>query len=89
MCLDFSKSLNKLAVKYSPNKGNFKERSAEDFMRSIFNDAYAIFFSDFLLYKSICYGYLFEMPRLVEAIQMSSHNICFYKVVDKRTLAVI
>ena len=51
-------------------------------MRSIFNDAYVIIFSDFL-YKSICYG------NSVEAIQMSSHNICFYKEVDKSTLAVI
>ena len=25
----------------------------------------------------------------VEAIQMSTHNICFYKEVDKSTLAVI
>ena len=44
-------------------------------MRSIFNDAYAILFSDIL--KSICFGYSFELLRLVEAIQMSSHNICY------------
>ena len=47
-------------------------------MRSVLNDASATIFSDFL-YKNICCGYPFELPRLVEAIQMSSHNICFYK----------
>ena len=56
-------------------------------MRGIFNDTYAIFY-DFL-YKSICCWYLFELPLLVKAIQMSTNNICFYKEVDKSTLAVI
>ena len=37
-------------------------------MRRVFNDAYVILFSDFL-YKSICFGYLFELPQLVEAIE--------------------
>ena len=60
----------------------YKESSPDDFMRLVFNDAYVIFFSDFL-YKSICCGYSFELPQLVEAIQMSTHNICFYKEVDK------
>ena len=44
-----------------------------------------------LLYKNICCGYSFELPRLtrcgysfelppqVKAIQTSTHNICFYK----------
>ena len=49
-------------------------------MRSVFNGAYAMLFSDFL-YKSICYGYSFELPRLVEAIQTNTHNIRFYKEV--------
>ena len=57
-------------------------------MRRAFNDAYAILVSDFL-YKSICCGYLFELPRFVEAIQTSTNNICYYKVVDTSTLAVI
>ena len=57
-------------------------------MRSVLNDAFAILFSDFL-YKNICCGHSYELPRLVEAIQMSSHNICFYKGVDKSTLTVI
>ena len=43
-------------------------------MRSVFNVAYAILFSDFL-YKSICCEYLFELPQLVEAIQMSIHSM--------------
>ena len=46
------------------------------------------YFSDFL-HKSICCWYSFELPQLVEAIQMSTNNICFYKEVDKSTLAVI
>ena len=50
-------------------------------MRSVFNDAYAILFSDFL-YKSICCWYSFEF-------QTSTDNIYFYKEVDKSTLAVI
>ena len=29
--------------------------------------------------KGICCGYPFELHRLVTAIQMSTHNICFYK----------
>ena len=57
-------------------------------MRSVLNDAFAILFSDFL-YKNICCGHSFELPQLVEAIQMSSHNICFYKEVDKSPLTVI
>ena len=32
-----------------------------------------------LLYKSICCGYSFELSRLVEAIQTSTHNKCFRK----------
>ena len=43
-------------------------------MRGECNDAYAILFSDFL-YKSICRGYSFELPGLVKAIQMSTHNM--------------
>ena len=42
------------------------------------------FVSDFL-YKNVCYWYSFELPRLVEAIQMSNNNICFYKEADKST----
>ena len=45
-------------------------------------------FSDFL-YKSICCWYSFELPQLVEAIQMSTNNICFYIEAAKSTLAVI
>ena len=32
------------------------------------------------VYKTICCGYSFKLPRLVEAIiQMSTHNIFYYK----------
>ena len=40
------------------------------------------FFSDFL-YKSICFGYSYELHQQVDAIQMGTHNICLYKEVDK------
>ena len=39
------------------------------------------------LYKGICCGYSFELHRLVDAIQMSTHNICLCK--EKSTLVVI
>ena len=39
--------------------------------------------SDFL-YKGICCGYSFELHRQVDAIQMSTLNICLYKEVDKK-----
>ena len=39
---------------------------------------YMQFFSEFL-YKSICCGYSFEL----NCIDMSTHNICLYKEVDK------
>ena len=34
--------------------------------------------------KGICCGYLFELHRQVDAIQMSTHNICLYKEVKKK-----
>ena len=42
-----------------------------------------VFFSGFL-YKSICYGYSFELHRQVDAIQMGTHNICLYDEVDEK-----
>ena len=36
------------------------------------------------LYKGICCGYSYELHRQVDSIQMSTHNICFYKEVDKK-----
>ena len=41
------------------------------------------FFSDFL-YKGICCGYSSELHEQVDAIQMSTHNICLYKEVKKK-----
>ena len=42
-----------------------------------------VFFSSDFLYKSICYGYSFELHWQVDAIQMGTHNMCLYKEVDK------
>ena len=44
-------------------------------------DVYVFFF----FYKSICFGYSFELYRKVDAIQMGTHNICLYKVDKKYT----
>ena len=38
--------------------------------------------------KELCCWYSFELPQLVEAIQMSTHNICFYKEVDESAQAM-
>ena len=65
----------------------FKIRSAENFVKGVINDTCAILF--WLTYKIICCWYSFELPRHVEAIQMSTNNICFCKVEDKSTLVVI
>ena len=40
------------------------------------------FFSNFI-YKGIRCGYSFELHRQVDAIHMSTHNICLYKEVKK------
>ena len=48
-------------------------------------DTFLIFFSDFL-YKSIFCGYSFELHQQIDAIQMDTHNICFYKKQTKSTL---
>ena len=42
-----------------------------------------VFSTDFL-YKSICYGYSFELHQQVDAIQMGTHNICLYKKIGKK-----
>ena len=54
-------------VKYVPTytKGILKEKRS---VKDLSNDAYAMLFvpfSDFL-YKSICCGYSFELPQLIE-----------------------
>ena len=58
-------------------RAHFEERSAEGLMRSVFNDAYAILFSDFLV-KGIYGGYSFELPQLIEAIQMYPQHMLFF-----------
>ena len=47
----------------------------KDQKKDLFDDDYVIV-SDFL-YKGICSGHSFELHRQVDAIQMSTHNICF------------
>ena len=49
MRLSFSKSLEKLVIKLPANSGTLKERSAENFMRGVFNDIYTIFFLIFFI----------------------------------------
>ena len=56
----------------------------KDQKKYLFDDDYAIFFSADFLYKGICCGYSFELHRQVDAIQISTHNICLYKDVDKK-----
>ena len=38
------------------------------------------------LYKNICCWYSFDLPRQVEAVQMSTNNICFYEE-DQKNIA--
>ena len=57
-------------------------------MRSLFSDAYAILFSVFFI-EAYVVGTHLNCLDFVEAIQMSTHNICFYKEVDKSTLVAI
>ena len=54
----------------------------KDQKKDLFDDDYVIV-SDFL-YKGICCGQSFELHRQVDAIQMSTHNICLFKKVDKK-----
>ena len=63
---------------YLPTKDTLYKRSE----KNLFDDDYAIF-SDFL-YKGICCGYSFNLHWQVDAIQMSTHNICLHNEVDKK-----
>ena len=54
-------------------------------MRSVFNDADVILFFVFFIEAYVVGTHL----NCLEAIQMSTHNICFYKEVDKSTLVVM
>ena len=77
--LGFSKLNGKtFLVKYAPYKGTLKRKINRGLHERIIYDAYVIFVSD-CLYKCICCGYSFELPGLVKAIQMITHNICFIK----------
>ena len=54
------------------------KRSAEDSMGSVFNEAFEILISDFL-YKIICSGYSFELPRLIKAYVVGTRLNCLDK----------
>ena len=82
MCLGFSKLLEALSC------GKIciyllRVHCKKDQKRTYLIMIMRFFFSDFL-YKGICCGYSFELHRQVNAIQMSTHNICLYKEVDKK-----
>ena len=49
----------------------------------VFMRCFLVFVS-YVLYESICCGYLFKLHRQVDAIQIGTHNICIYKEVDKK-----
>ena len=62
-----------------------KKRSVKDSS----NDAYGIFLCSFFfffffffypnfLYKSICYGYSFELHQQFDVIQLDTHNMCYF-----------
>ena len=34
------------------------------------------------IFQSLCCVYSFDLPQQVEAIRMSTHDICFHKVYD-------
>ena len=81
LCSQVFSQLEKLVVK-SPNTKDQQRTSWGAYLM-----IRTQYFSDFL-YKIICCWYSFELPRLVEAIQMSTNNM-FYTEIDKSTLAVI
>ena len=52
----------------------------------ISNDTYTIFFLIFFAIKA--YVVVTHLQQ-IEAIQMGTHNVCFYTEIDKSTLAAI
>ena len=68
-------------VKYPPNQVTLERKIS----RGLHGDggAYLVMFMHFIssdcLYKNICCWNSFELSRYVEAIQMSTHNICLIK----------
>ena len=53
-------------------------------MKSLRKNFFFFLFLFYCLYQSRCCGYLFELHRRVDAIQMDTHNIYLYKEVDKK-----
>ena len=50
--------------------------------KKTFDYNYAVFFLIFFI--KTCCGYSFELHQQVDAIQMSTHNICLYEEVDQK-----
>ena len=71
--LGFPKLLEKLLVNIHLIRTIKKDKmiSLNDYLKTLMR----YFLSDFR-YKSICCWYSFELPRLVEAIQKSTNNVC-------------
>ena len=76
--------LVKRVVKYIPSnsKDKLTRKISRELNESVFNDVDAIFFSDFM--KAYVVGTHLNC-LLVEAIQMSTNNICSYKAIKKNT----
>ena len=84
MRLGFYKLLGKDVVKYvsTYTRDTLKNQQRTYVMMLMWCFCMFVFF----WYKSICYGYSFELHRQVDAIQMSTHNVilCLYKESDKK-----
>ena len=76
------KSIKDLTYRIRSNYRTYPYKRTVKKFRSLQITASVLF--SLLLYKGICCGYSFKLHRLVDAIQMSSHNICFYKDNQKK-----
>ena len=82
--LGLSKLLRKLVVKYvSTSRVHIKIDWRMTYLKMLIRCLIFFLLTDFL-YKSICCGYPFELHRQVDAIQIGTHNICFYKNINKK-----
>ena len=82
MCLGFSKLLGTLScgkICIYLLRIHYKKDQKKTYLMMI------MWFFLIFLYKGICCGYSFELHWQVNAIQMSTHNICLYKVDKKYT----
>ena len=85
----FSKKFQHICVSFNLN---FNESLTNDVVsfeqlgpeKDLFDDDNAIFFLIFFFHKGLYCRYSFKLHPQVDAIQMSTHNICLYKEVDKK-----